>query len=61
MSLETMREDRRDRELAALQAMYPNKYRDSEGKVFSFPPPYASVQRFIDKEIWVEYDDALPR
>ena len=56
-----MREDRRDRELAALKAMYPNKYRDSEGKVFSFSPPCASVQRFIDKEIWVEYDDALSR
>ena len=37
-----------------------DKYKDADGKVFSFPPPNASVQRFINQEITVEYDDALP-
>ena len=37
------------------------KYRDSEGKAFSYPPPNVSVQRFIDEEIRDQYGDALPR
>ena len=37
----------------------PN-YRDVEGKSFPFPPPNASVQRFIDEEVMVVRDDALP-
>ncbi|KAL7549609.1 hypothetical protein ACHAWF_013483 [Thalassiosira exigua] len=42
-------------------------YRDEEGKVFSFPPPNASVQKFIDEEILPSgssargtVDDSLP-
>ena len=36
------------------------KYHDAEGKAFSFPPPNASVQRFVDQEITVEHNDDLP-
>ena len=41
-------------------------YRDTEKKAHSFPPPNASVQRFIDEEcissglVRGEYDDSLP-
>ena len=36
------------------------QYRDAEGKVFTFPPPNASVQGFIDAEIRGNCDTSLP-
>lgn len=44
-----------------------DSYSDSEGKIFSFPPPNANIQQFIETEVTPSvlargsYDDTLPR